>query len=391
MSLTRSLTALLFLALLALNLPARAEDDDPPYRDKKLSEWLDLLQNGKTFNERRAGLLAVRLIGPRKSRKVVPALIGALRENSEEKIRSGAALALGGIADKARPDDDIRIDKIRDALAAALRTDKSEHVREASAKALGDMKDKARGAAGVLAVALKDPRAGTRTAAANALRKLGKDALEALPDLQTALTNTKLERLTRVHCALALGRIGSPDALPAVPALKDILGDAKNHPEIRKACADALSELGKDAADAAPTLGAVLTARDAEVTLRRACADALDQMGADARPALPSLRMALKDDDQHIRSRSLHAISRMGKELGDDRKTALVAILACMDDNVLEVRVAAIEALGNLGAADSLGDQAKAVVNRLTEATRDPQKVISEAAQVALKKLQGMS
>ncbi len=389
MSLARSLTALLFLALLAQVAPIRAEDDDPAYRGKKLSEWLDLLQNGKNVNERRAGLIAVRLIGPRKSRKVVPALIGAVRENSEEKVRTGAALALGDIADKARPDDDIRIDNIRDALAAALRTDKSDRVREASAKALGDMKDKARGAAGVLAVALRDPHAGTRTAAANALRKLGKDAREALADLQTALKDAKLERLTRVHCALALGRIGPADALPAVPALRDILGDPKNHEEIRKACADALGELGKEAADAAPTLGAVLTAKGTDVTLRRACADALDQMGADARPALPALRLALKDDDQHIRSRSLHAISRMGKELGDDRKTTLIGVLACMDDNVLEVRVAAIEALGNLGAADSLGEQAKAVVNRLTEATRDPQKVISEAAQVALKKLQG--
>lgn len=379
----------LLLALLAVNAPARAEEDDPAYRGKKLSEWLDLLQNGKSVNERRAGLLAIRLIGPRKSRKVVPALIGALRENSEEKIRSGAALALGDIASKARPDDDIRLDAIRDALAAALRTDKSEHVREASAKALGDMKEAARGAVGVLAVALKDRHAGTRTAAANALRKLGKDARDALADLQAVLRDDKQERLTRVHCALALGRIGSPDALPAVPALKEILGDARNHPEVRKACADALSDLGKDAADAAPTLGAVLTARDADLTLRRACADALDQIGADSRPALSSLRAALKDDDQHVRSRSLHAISRMGKELGDERKPAIISVLTCMDDNVLEVRIAAIEALGNLGAADGLGDQAGAVVTRLTEATRDPQKVISEAAQVALKKVRG--
>ncbi len=391
MSLCRSLMAVPLLALLAGLSTIRAEEDDPPFRGKKLSEWVDLLQNGKNYEERRAGLLAVQLIGPRKSRKITPALLAALRENTEAKIRAGAASALGNIAAKAREDDDIPLDKVRDALAAALRTDKAEHVREASARALGDMKGKAHGSAGVLAVALKDPHAGTRTAAANALRKLGKDADEALAELQTALKDAKLERLTRVYCALALGRIGPPDALPAVPALKEVLANVKNDAELRKACAQALGEMGKDAANVAPTLGVVLTARDADVPLRRACAEALDQMEADARPALPALRAALKDDDQFVRSLSLHAISRMGKELGDEHKAALLGVLACMDDNVLEVRVAAIEALGNLGAADALGEQAKTVTNRLTEATRDPQKAVREAAQVALKKLQGSS
>jgi HEAT repeat protein len=79
----------------------------------------------------------------------------------------------------------------------------------------------------------------------------------------------------------------------------------------------------------------------------------------------------------------------MGQELGDERKPAIEGILTAMDDNVLEVRIAAIEALGNLG-TEGLGDQKKAVAARLTAATRDPQKAVSEAAKVALKKLQSM-
>ena len=130
-----------------------------------------------------------------------------------------------------------------------------------------------------------------------------------------------------------------------------------------------------------------LTAKDTDLGLRRACAESLDQMGVDARPALSALRTALKDDDQFVRSLSLHAISRMGKELGEDRKAAVLGVLTCMDDNVLEVRVAAIEALGNLG-TEGLGDQSRAVILRLTEAKRDPQKAIGAAAEVALKKLQ---
>jgi HEAT repeat protein len=389
MSRTPSLLAVPVVLLLALTPLVRGEDEDPSIRGKKLTEWVELLQNGKNYDQRRAGLLALRLIGPRKSRKVTPALIAALRENTEEKIRAAAASILGDIAAKARDDDDIPVEKIRDALAAALRTDKANAVREASARALGEMKGRAYAVVSVLAGALKDSHAGTRTAAADALRKLGKAADEVVEDLQTALKDVKLERLTRIHCAYALGRIGAPEAVPAVPILKDVLSNPKNDPELRKACALALGEIGKQAADAVPTLASALTAKDSEVQLRRAAAEALDQIGAEAQPALPALRQALKDDDQFVRSLSLHAISRMGSELGEDRKPAIVGILSCMDDNVLEVRVAAIEALGNLG-SEGLGDQLRAVVNRLTEARRDPRKAVSDAAEVALKKLQSM-
>ncbi len=389
MSPIRPLTAALLLALLASLSPARAEEDDPVFRGKKLSEWVNQLQNGKTVNERKAGVLALRLIGPRKSRKVTSALIAAVRENSEETIRALAASALGSFVAKARADDDIPIDKIRDALAAGLRSDKADSVRKACARALGEMKEKASGAADALALALKDTHAGTRTEAASALHKLGKDAYEAVNDLQTALKNAKLESLTRVYCAHALGRIGSPDALPAMPALQEALGNAKNDTDLRKACAEALGEMGKDAAEAAPALAAVLTAKDSDVVLRRSAIEALDAMGAEARAALPALRSALKDDDQFVRSFALHTLGRMGGELGEQRKDTILGIMARMDDNALEVRIAAIAALANLG-TDGLGDQFKDAVNRLTEASRDPQKDIAEAAKAALKKVQGM-
>jgi HEAT repeat protein len=374
------ISPLVFLA------PCRAEDEDPTLRGKKLSEWIEQLQNGKTLRERQAGLLAVQFIGPRKSRKVTQALIAAARENTEESIRAGAAGALGAIAAHAREEDDIPVEKIRDVLAASLRGDKKPVVRRAAAKALGQMKGRAIGAVDVLALALKDTDAKTRMEAAQSLRSLGRNADEALADLQTALKNVKLERLTRIHCASALGNIGSAES---VPVLKDILGDAKNHTDLRRACAQALGDLGSKAADAVPALAGALTAKESETILRRTCAEALDQMGSEARPALPALRTALKDEDQFVRSLSLHAISQMGRDLGDERKPAIDGILTAMDDNVLEVRITAIEALGNLG-ADGVGDQHRAVVARLAAATRDPQKAVSEAAKVALKKLQGM-
>jgi HEAT repeat protein len=376
---------LVLISTLFLLAPLRAEDEDPNFRDKKLSEWIEQLQNGKTFRDRQAGLLAVQIIGPRKSRKVTQSLIAAVRENTDENIRAGAARALGSIAAKAREEDDISTDKIRDALAASLRADKQPAVRRAAAKALGEMKGRAIGAVDVLALALKDADAGTRTEAARSLRSLGRNADEAASDLQTALQNAKLERLTRVHSAHALGKIGASES---VPVLKEILAEAKNHVELRRACAEALGEMESKAAEAVPALATPLNAKESEVELRRACAEALDRMGPEARPALPALRTALKDEDQFVRSLSLHSISQMGQALGDERKPTIEAILTAMDDNVLEVRIRAIEALGNLG-AEGLGDEIKAVVTRLTAATRDPQKAVSEAAKVALKKLQG--
>jgi HEAT repeat protein len=376
----------LILVLLAFVPAARAEDDDPSYQGKKMTEWIALLQNGKTYTDRQKGLLALQLIGPRKSRKVTSALIAAVRENSEEKIRAGAARAIGRFAANAREDDDIALEKIRDALALALRTDKVPAVRKAAATALGEMKGRAVGAVDVLALALKDTDPGTRTEAASALRQLGKNADDALPDQQAALKNPKLERLTRIHCARALGLI---KVLSAVPSLKEVLADTKNDSELRRACAAALGDMGNQAAEAVPVLATVLTAKDSDVLLRRAAAEALDQMGVESRPALEALRTVLKDNDQFVRSLSLHAISHMGKELGDEREKTVRAIFVAMDDNALEVRVAAIEALGNLG-ADVLGEQTKDAVNRLTDAARDPQKAVSEAAKVALKKLQGM-
>jgi HEAT repeat protein len=383
---TRWPSLVLAAALLAMITPVRAEDEDPSAAGKKLSEWIDLLHNGKDLRQRQAGLAAIQIIGPRKSRKVTPALIAALRENSEERIRAGAAGALGRIARNARPDeDDIPIDKIAQALATALRADKTPLVRKASARALGEMKQRAIKAVDALALALKDADPATRTEAAFALRQIGKDADMARADLQAALQNDKLGRLARVHCAFALGHIGLPES---TPALKAVLAEGKNDTELRCACAEALGELGKDAAEAVPALAATLSAKESDVSLRRAAVEALDSMGSEARPALPALRTALKDDDQFVRSRSLHTLSQMGREFGDDRKAAIDSILVCMDDNVLEVRISAIEALGNLG-MDNLGERGNAVKLRLTAAKSDPQRAVAEAAKVALKKLQG--
>jgi HEAT repeat protein len=381
------------LLVLALHAPARADDDDPTFQGKKLTEWLQMLQSDAKPERRRVAVFAVEQIGPRRSKKVLPALVMALRDDTEEQVRERAAGALGRIADKVvnstESSDSFPFDALRDGLSTALRGDKSSRVRETAATSLGRLKGKAVGAVGALAAALKDTNPGTRTAAADSLRRLGPDAQEALPDLQQVLQDKTSDRLTRVQCALAIGRIGAPDALPALPALQAVLGDAKAPAEVRKASAEALAQLGKDAAPAAAALGQALTTPGTDLTIRREAAVALDAIGPDGKAALPALIQAFKDEDKFVRSHAMHAISRYGKDLGPEGKAAITGLLRGLDDDVLIVRVAAIETLGELG-AEGLGADLKAVTDRLTDATRDTQKAVSEAATAALKKIQGM-
>jgi HEAT repeat protein len=380
--------------LVALLTPAglRGQDDDPVLQQRKLSEWLRMLQADPQADHRRAALIAVQILGPRHARKALPGVATALRGDADEKVRAGAATVLGQLAARARKDnlDGFRYDSVRDALAASLRGDPSGRVREAAAAALGHLDEDARGAVPVLAGALKDKHPGTRTAAAESLRRLGTHAKEVLPELQQVLGDGSADRLTRVLCARAVGRIGVPDSLAALPALQDVLVDARAPAELRTAAAETLGLFGKDAAPAAGALGNTLTSARADTPLRRAAAIALDALGPEGRDALPALQKALRDEDRYVRCHALHALGGYGKELGPDTRDIVTGILRCLDDSVLEVRVAAIETLGVLG-REGLGGDAQAVADRLTDAARDPQKAIREAAAAALKRIHGPS
>jgi HEAT repeat protein len=387
----RTLTVLL---LLGFCLPAAvgADDEEPVFQTKKLSEWLTILQKDARPERRRAALMVVEQIGARHTGQMVPALLGALRDDKEEKVREGATAALGRVCARLRKDDSetFKFDNIRDALATALKGDRSPRVREAAAVALGKLDSEARGAVAILAASLKDPDLGTRRAAADTLRRLGPAAAEALPDLQQVLRDGGADRGTRVQCVLAIGRIGAPEAVAALSAMKEVLADGKTPAEVRKAVCETLALLGKDAASAAPVLGQTLTAPTSDAALRRAAAVALGELGSEGRIAIPSLKKALKDEDRFVRCHAMHALGQYGKGLGPHARDVITGLLQAMEDSVLEVRVTAIETLGTLG-AEGLGPDTQAVVDRLTEAARDSRKAVSEAATAALKKIQGMS
>jgi HEAT repeat protein len=395
-------------ALILAAVPASAQED-PVIQGRPLSEWLEVLRGEKDSKARqvallfvgaagaqpvvwrpqtlyrRGSVLAVELAGPARSRQVLPALVAALREDPEEVVREAAANSLGRLAAKARDSDEgKRFAPVREGLTQALAVDKSGRVRAAAAGALGKLNPElARESVAVLAAALADPVSEVRGAAADSLRRLGKEAAPARSALEKLVQDRDADPLARVQAAQALGRIAEPASLPV---LRDTLADVKAPTDLRVAAAEALAALGPSAADAVPLLASVLTADDSDVGVRRAAVAALDALGIEARPAIPALKKAVKDRDKFVRCLAMHALGRIGTGLGAEAKDVVTVLLGALEDNVIEVRVAAVETFGNLGPA-ALGADADAVRKRLEEVAKDPRKEIRDAALNALEKL----
>jgi HEAT repeat protein len=407
--------------LIAVAGVVRADDGEPELRGRKISEWIEMLrghagESGRRaalfalgaaaaepgiwrpmlIQQRRAGLLAVEIIGPGKSRLVFPAVLTALHDDPDDKVRESAAAALGRLGGRMVDDvkDANRIDpavdrkkplplnEVREGLGEALRGDKSPRVREACAVALGKLEWSAKNAVPALAQALKDDNTAVRGAAVEALRRIGNDASDALAALQEIAKDEKGDRLMRTEAIHAIARLDKDSPVETGLLLK-IWHDPGAPVEVRVAVADALDQLM--ITSAAADLGTELAIAKNDLEVRRGAAVALVHFGADARPAIPQLRAALKDDDKFVRSLSMNALGKV-KEFGDERKSVLMDLCNAFKDRVLEVRVAAIETLGVLG-TDAIGDELPIVVERLKEATRDGQKSIREAAQATLKKL----
>src|SRR5439155_23381786 len=174
------------------------------------------------------------------------------------------------------------------ALLAALKGDPAARVREAAAESLGKMTNVpglAKEAVPALAAALKDPAPEPRRGAAEALRRWGKAAQPALDDLQEALRQPDNSTATRVLAARAIGAVGHPEAVAGLPALKDVLADAKAPVDVRVAAAEAIGALGPDVAAAAPLLGQLLADPETPTPLRQELATTLGKFGPGAKPA----------------------------------------------------------------------------------------------------------
>jgi HEAT repeat protein len=369
-------------------------DEEPSFRDRPLSTWIAVLTGDKDVKHRQGALIALEQIGPLKSDKVLPAVAAALASaNQDEVVRQSAAQTLGRIYDRVKETNTAVIwDGARESLTKAVRSDKSAPVRLAAAAALGRMEGDATKAVPALTAALKDEQQSVRAAAAEALRRIAVDKEGAkavagsLPELELLLKDEKADHLGRAQAALAIGQVGAPDGLPAVGTLSGVATDAKAPLDIRRAAVEALGRLGEGAGAAATRLGDLLTSQTVAPEVRRAAVEALDRFGAAAKPALPALKKAVGDNDKFICVIAMHALGRMGPDLGDEVKDVVAVLLPHLNNQILEVRVAAIQALGSIG-REALGEDLKKVVNRLSAQADDSRAAVRDAANAALARL----
>lgn len=196
----------------------------------------------------------------------------------------------------------------------------------------------------------------------------------AVPKLTQALTHER--PLVRVKAAEALAQIG-PEAAPAVPALKQALED--EDPEVRIAALDALAAVGPDAGDAVASVIPLLEADDA--TVRAAAANALGRIGRSADKAVPALRrMFERGGDSFERTVAAASLIRI-EPRPEFVRSAVPLLVTALHNPRPEVRAEAATVLGQAPLDDP------SVVNALDDATTDEDESVREAAKEGLNRL----
>ena len=335
---------------------------------KKRSEWLTILKTHKEIKFRRAAVIALTVIGPRAS-GVLDGLFTAVQNDREPEVRREIALVLGRMGTDAKGAVDV--------LGDILKNDKAGPVREAAALSLaGGLNDLAFTRVQTIAAALNDSYAGTRAAAAEALKNLGERAKLALPQLTAVAQDKKADRFPRLYAIQMISKWGD-ETIGQV--LAGIVEDTAALTEIRQAAILGLGRMGTKAETSIPLLAREL--KDKNVDLRRAAALALCQMGAKVQDAWPAIKDAYADVDNSVRNQ----VIRLAGSLAKDQKEAISLLAdAAQKDVNLENRLAAIQELGQL---ESGGMEALPVLNRL--AVEDVRASVREAAQSAVKRIKG--
>ena len=276
-------------------------------------------------------------------------------QDSNPNVRLAAveALAKSGDAEAVAP------------LITALR-DKSESVRGC---ALQGLKDIGPPAVPLLIVALKNPDRRVRRKASCVLDHIGYELKDigdfrAVEPLINALKDPT--SVVRSHSVTALGKIGGPQALPAViTALKvEAVRSALDIGVCYRAI-EAIHRLGEQAAEyLIPAL------KHPDTAIRRKAATLLGKTGEGG--AVELLVIALKDKHPRVRSRAAHALGRIGDP------SAVEPLTVAIHDTAPNVRINALHALGKFG---------EPAAAALTPALVDPAASVRRHAIAALEKI----
>jgi len=391
----KAVAALLILGMLTHALMAFQEE--PVFQGKKFSEWETMLkvdsnysklsdaEKEKSSRSRRAGLIALELMASSLDKRILPSMVLVLKNDPEDKLRETAALSLTRVALKMseKTKSSSTRQYAAEVLKESLEKDKSIRVKEIAASSLGKMVPESAPAIPALILAMKQKDTGLRVAAVDALRRLGPEAKDAAPDLRALASDSTADIISKSFAFLALGNLKDG---AAIPVLLQTVQDAKMPLELRLPAANAISMMGGEAGGAfAEKLGLLLIEEGTPKDLKIALSITLDSQESFAYPAWKSMVPALKDRDAAVRSIILHCLGNIGVKLQKDFKVVQAAVLGCVNDSALEVRLAAVETLGRWG--PELSDDE--VVKKVESLTKDTAKEMRETAATVLKRLKG--
>jgi alpha-L-fucosidase len=219
-----------------------------------------------------------------------------------------------------------------------------------------------------LVQALRDDSVKIRQSAAFVLGPMGKKARSAISALLSAASDQ--ETGVRVWALSALGDIhpGHPDVVRVVVrTLRD------PEPDVRRVALSIVIRLGPAATGASPVLMDVL--QDADAGIRAMACTAFRQLASDGKSGIPALIGRLSDVDQEVRVRAAEALTRIGTSAQDP-------LVRALKDRDPRTRRGAAEVLG------SYGGEAKSVLVDLTEAAKDEEAAVRDAAAASIKKIQ---
>lgn len=374
-----------------------AFEEEPVFQGKKFSEWEAMLkvdsnyskltdaEKEKSSRSRRAGLIALELMANSLDKRILPAMVRVLENDPEEKLRETAALSLTRVALKMseKTKSSSTRQYAAEVLKESLEKDKSIRVKEIAASSLGKMVPESAPAIPALILGMKQKDTGLRVAAVDALRRLGPEAKDAAPDLRVLAIDATADIISKSFAFLALGNLKDSEA---IPVLLQTVQDAKMPLELRLPAANAISMMGGEVGGrVAEKLGLLLIDEGTPKDLKIALSITLDSQESFAYPAWKSMVPALKDRDAAVRSIILHCLGSIGAKLQKDFKVVQAAVLGCVNDSALEVRLAAVETLGRWG--PELSDDE--VVKKVESLTKDTAKEMRETAATVLKRLKG--
>ena len=232
---------------------------------------------------------------------------------------------------------------------------------------------------------LTDPTPANRTAAAEAIRKFGKDGSPALDAILAAAKDT--DSKVRAEAVLTLNHLpADPKAVPIlIAALKDESPDVRlkttyvlqryaylvpqskaaikpllaamedSSPRVRSNAASALAGFGPAAKEGVPALTTALDDKDS--SMRAGAALTLGRIGPEAKAATTKLIELLRAEPKAGEPKSLFEdVVRRNAAMALGRITrgtdvAVAPLIAALDDKGLEVGVYAAIALGEIGPA----------------------------------------